>query len=347
MSVELYEQYMEALRRGHVALSRGKFDAALSAYREAADLAMDRATPYTGIGNVHLRQGAPQEALKAFEAALGRTARDEKALEGRAEALAGMGRRTDAARTLDILSEVQEAAGKLADATDTARRALELAEQKARRRHVQDLTRLLRLSGPEERAEQALSKALRLLEGKGPATDAHAPGPRRAVGAAVQSDAGDGSATPSHAQPADKARGDGAGSEEALATHPAPALPAREPGPLELIAQAEKAADSGRRDAARAAYLRAATAFQAQGLLAAALDACYFGLSFAPADPQLHLRLVELYLALDWEALAADKLALLGRLSDLDGHDHRTRARIVSLAADHFPDDPRLRGLSA
>ena len=113
------------------------------------------------------------------------------------------------------------------------------------------------------------------------------------------------------------------------------------------MVQAESAVDSGKSDAARSAYLKAATAFQAQGLLAAALDACYLGLTFAPADPQLHLRLVEVYLALDWDDLAADKLALLGRLSPLDAHDRRTRARIVGLAADHFPDDPRLRRLSA
>jgi tetratricopeptide (TPR) repeat protein len=326
MSVELYERYMEALRGGHVALSRGQFDAALVAYREAADLATDRASPHAGIGNVHLQQGMPAEALMAYEAALARRPHDEAALDGKARALASTGRRTEAADILDILSEVQEAEGRLADASDTVRRALELAEQKARRRHAQALTRHLRLSLPDLEAEEALSKALLPLD----AEEAAALKTRSARTSEAASAAEAEVALPAVPPPP-----------------PPPAVPAREPEPLELMAQAEAAVDAGKREAAGAAYLRAATGFHARGLYAAALDACYLGLWSAPADPHLHLRLVELYLALEWDGLAADKLALLGRLSDLDGHDHRTRARIVSLAADHFPDDPRLRSLSA
>ena len=64
MSVDLYEHYMEALRRGHRALAHGDFDAALAAYREAVNLAPDRALPYSGIGNVLLRQDAiPVESV--------------------------------------------------------------------------------------------------------------------------------------------------------------------------------------------------------------------------------------------------------------------------------------------
>ena len=48
---------------------------------------------------------------------------------------------------------------------------------------------------------------------------------------------------------------------------------------------------------------------------------------------------------LGWNPPAADKLALLARLVDLDGGQAEVRAEIVGLAADRFPDDPRLRGL--
>ena len=37
MSEALYEQYKDALRRGHVAALRGQLDAAAAAYREAAE----------------------------------------------------------------------------------------------------------------------------------------------------------------------------------------------------------------------------------------------------------------------------------------------------------------------
>jgi hypothetical protein len=112
-----------------------------------------------------------------------------------------------------------------------------------------------------------------------------------------------------------------------------------------LVVDAERALDAGDQPAARRDYLAAAAAFESEGLLAAALDACYVALAFAPDDAELHLRLVQLYLDLGWNAPAADKLALLARLVDLDGGQPEVRARIVGLAADRFPDDPRLRGL--
>src|SRR5258706_15656874 len=105
MSVDLYERYKEALRRGHTAVARGQLDTALEAYREALSLAPDRALPQIGIGQVLLRQDAPTEALAAFDAVLARTPRDEVGLRGRADALARLGRRTDAAGALDILSD--------------------------------------------------------------------------------------------------------------------------------------------------------------------------------------------------------------------------------------------------
>ena len=134
MSDTLYDRYKGALRRGHVAAMRGRLDAAVLAYAEAAEIAPERPLPHTSRGGVLLRLERPADALAAFDAALQRESRDEAALAGRAEALAGLGRRVDAARSLDLLVDVQVSAGRLAEACDTARRALELAESRERRR---------------------------------------------------------------------------------------------------------------------------------------------------------------------------------------------------------------------
>src|SRR4051812_709692 len=112
MSDEASSRYTDAVRRGHRALSRDQPDAALAAYREAASLAPDRPLPHAGIGQVHLRQGRPADALAAFDTALARAARDETALRGRGESLARLGRRNEAADALDILAAVEEAAGR-------------------------------------------------------------------------------------------------------------------------------------------------------------------------------------------------------------------------------------------
>ena len=164
MSTDLFQRYKEALRRGHVAVLRGRLEEALTSYQEATRLAPERALPYTSLGGVHLQLDNLDAALAAYDEALGRAVRDETALAGRAEALARAGRPVEAAEALDVLAEVQELAGRLSDACDTARRALELAEQKARRRHVHDLTRRLQLDIGDQAAEQALARALRILE---------------------------------------------------------------------------------------------------------------------------------------------------------------------------------------
>src|SRR5829696_5513707 len=167
MTEGLYERYKDALRRGHVAALRGRFDAALIAYGEAADLAPERALPHASIASVLVRLGRHDEALAAYGVALDRAPRDEPALAGQADLLASMGRRVDAADALDRVSEVQEGAGRLPEATDTARRALELAESRARRRHVEALAGRLR-EMPGEDAAAALERAGAILEAVAP-----------------------------------------------------------------------------------------------------------------------------------------------------------------------------------
>ena len=164
MSQALYEHYKEALRRGHVAALRGRLDAAEAAYRAAAAIAPDRALPYSSLGGVFRRQDRLDDALAAYGAALARAPEDESALRGRAELHAEAGRRSEAAVDYEALAGVVERAGRLTDACDAARRALELAESRSRRREVERLGALLRERGEDRSTVDALDRALRILE---------------------------------------------------------------------------------------------------------------------------------------------------------------------------------------
>jgi tetratricopeptide (TPR) repeat protein len=164
VTASLYERYKDALRQGHVAALRGQLDEALVAYGEAARLAPERPLAYVSMGGIHLSQGDVAAALEAFGEAVARSPRDEAALAGQADALVQAGRRVEAAEALDLLADVQEAAGRPAEACDTVRRALEQAESKQRRRHVERLTETLRAAVGDEAAEQALARAMQTLE---------------------------------------------------------------------------------------------------------------------------------------------------------------------------------------
>ena len=125
---------------------------AIDAYGEAASIAPDRALPHAAIGGILVRMGRVPDALTAYDRALELSPRDETSLRGRAETLRSLGRRTDAAETLDRLAEVLDGAGRLPDACDAARRALELAESRERRRYVESLADRLRDSAGDEAA---------------------------------------------------------------------------------------------------------------------------------------------------------------------------------------------------
>ena len=70
MSEAIYENYTEALRRGHAAAAKNRNAAALDAYSEAAKLAPDRALPLVGMGTVLAKLGKHKDALTAFHAAV-------------------------------------------------------------------------------------------------------------------------------------------------------------------------------------------------------------------------------------------------------------------------------------
>ena len=323
MSDVPYERYKEALRVGHVAALHGRLDDALAAYDEAAAVAPDRALPLTSRAGVLVRQGRLDDALDAYGAALGLAPRDESALGGRADALVRAGRPAEAAGALDLLAEVQAVSGRLPEACDTARRALELAESRARRRHLADLTELVR-DAPGSAAEAALARAMRVLEE-----------PVQVV------------------QPA---------AEPAPAAEPnlddeaaAPATPGTD-GPTRVqLVPVDVAVVTTRLEAAMASgdaagrigvIVAASRELAAAGLDEAALDAADSALGLAPDDPDLHLVLVELYVARGWRTLAGDKLLLLGRLVELSG-DAAVRDRLCAAATRLLPDDSRLAGLCA
>src|SRR5262245_66190039 len=108
--------------------------------------------------------GRPAEALDSYGRALAISPRDEQALRGRAELLAAAGRRVEAADLLDRLAAVLDGSGRLADASDAERRALELAESRERRRQVEVYAERLRASAGDEKAARALAQVLRVLE---------------------------------------------------------------------------------------------------------------------------------------------------------------------------------------
>lgn len=313
MSASLYEGYKEALRRGHVAAVRGRLDVALAAYREAARIAPDRALPYVGLGGVLARLDRVEEALAAYRVALERAPEDEGALRGRADVLAGTGRAAEAATSLDRLAGVLENAGRFADACDVARRALELAESRGRRRMVQTLVGRLRESSGDPSVAEALERALSVLEVDRVAT------PEAPVEEAEE-------APPPAAEVPPKAR----------------LVPP--PDPVALRRAFEAAVDAGKFDLARRQAVASAAAYRSVGQLHASIDACYEALAIAPADPGIHFALAQLYLDRGWRTLAADKLVLIGRLAQLTG-DAPTKARLCDLVVRRFPDDARLVAL--
>ena len=95
MSQPLFELYKDALRRGHLAVIDGRLDDALVSYREAGEMAPDRALPYASIATVLHRLGRSDEAIAAFDRALELAPDDDATRRARWVALEEMGRVLD------------------------------------------------------------------------------------------------------------------------------------------------------------------------------------------------------------------------------------------------------------
>jgi tetratricopeptide (TPR) repeat protein len=310
----LYERYKDALKRGHVASLRGRLEEALTAYAEAAAIAPERSTPHTSAGTALMRRKRPADALRHYTAALSLSSRDEAALLGRAQALAVLDRRPEAADAFDALAELRATNGKLADAVDAARRGLELAEGRERRRTLERLIGRLRESAPGEPGRVALERALQVLDGPAVAEPAVLE-PALAEPAALEFVAIDEPATASAAV-------DDAPAPAAAQPEPVRSALDRDLAPdldvAALARDADEAIAEGEAAVALGLLLDLAAAHRRDGQIDAALDACYLALSLRPDDVGLHLALVELYDGRGWGALATEKLDLLDRLIALD-----------------------------
>jgi tetratricopeptide (TPR) repeat protein len=217
----------------------------------------------------------------------------------------------DAAEALDVLAGLQEAGGRLPEACDTARGALELAESRERRRHVEALAQRLRDVPADGAAAAALERALGMLEPVALPTQ-----PPDAAASAT---------TELQPEPGDE--------PDAMPT--GSLTPGPEEARIDAVRLTEEAADrleEGNGPAARDALVGAAAAHRAGGNVNAALDACYLALEVAPADAALHLLLARLYVDQGWQGHADEKLRLLDRLTDLSG-DTATRKEVRQLVA--------------
>ncbi len=96
MSDPVSTRYKDALRRGHVAVVKGRPREAIGHYQEAGSLAPDRPLPFVSIGNVYLQMRQPREAAAAFEKALQQAPADIDALRGKATALDAAGHDVEA-----------------------------------------------------------------------------------------------------------------------------------------------------------------------------------------------------------------------------------------------------------
>ncbi|HKZ91432.1 MAG TPA: tetratricopeptide repeat protein [Candidatus Limnocylindrales bacterium] len=92
MTDQAPDAYREALRRGHVAVVKGRPREAISHYEEAGRLARQRPLPFVSMGSVYLQMRQPREAIRAFDEALRRAPSDVSAMRGKAAALEADGR---------------------------------------------------------------------------------------------------------------------------------------------------------------------------------------------------------------------------------------------------------------
>ena len=128
MSDVLSSHYKDALRRGHLAVVKGRPREAVQHYEEAGRLAGQRPLPFTSMGTVYLQMHKPHEALRAYDEALRRAPNDLEALRGRARALAADGKKKEAlaeAQRADELEAMLRAGQQAAAAVDVRAASLE------------------------------------------------------------------------------------------------------------------------------------------------------------------------------------------------------------------------------
>jgi len=107
MSDPVSARYKEALRRGHVAVVKGRPREAIGHYEEAGKLAQHRPLPFVSMGSVYLQMRQPRAALLAYEEALKRAPADLDAMRGKAMALDADGKGGEARLLLARAAEIE------------------------------------------------------------------------------------------------------------------------------------------------------------------------------------------------------------------------------------------------
>ena len=253
MSEVLYEQYKDALRRGHVAALRGRLDAARGRLSRGRP---DRAGSGAAVRRARRRPGAARARSTRRSPPTERRSTGRPTTRARCAAEPTSWPPSDGAprpprRSTGWPASSSATAG-LADACDVARRALELAESRGRRRQVESLVARLRTAAPERRRG-----------GRGPRTRARRPG----VGARRRR----------RRRPRRPPTGDGA---DATAAPPGEAAAAARSEPADPRASRRR---SRRATSTRPAGGRSSRAVghRAVGQFHAAIDACYQALAIA------------------------------------------------------------------
>lgn len=139
MSDAVSERYKEALRRGHVAVVKGRPREAVKHYEEAGSLVADRPLPFVSMGTVYLQMRQPREAIAAFDEALRRSPSDREALRGKAQALEAEGHGAEAAELARRASEL-DAIDQASQRAERARAAASLGME----RHIGEAVRASR-----------------------------------------------------------------------------------------------------------------------------------------------------------------------------------------------------------
>ena len=363
MSGPLFEQYREALRRGHMSTLEGRLEDALEAYREAARLVPERTLALASLGTVLHKLDRWPEAAEAYDKALRVDPDDEATLRARGTAREERSMRSGAASDFERLAFVLDVAGRLPDAAEAARRANELEPTGPRAALAARLERAAGGGDPapgdgDATEEVAASPAATAATAASPAQTAQATAPPRRSGGAwpVEDDlAGlrrvalglDAPAPAAAAPAAEDVPPAPIVDDQDGANWPAIDLPSPPPPPLvgpppdteELMAEAAAIYEAGDLAGAVEKMLTAVAVHRAAGRLDAALDVCFQLLAITPGDPHVHLAIANLQLDRGWSPLAREKLDLLVRLTALTG-DTQAEADAHGVAAERLRDEP-------
>jgi tetratricopeptide (TPR) repeat protein len=275
-----YNQYRDALRAGHLAVMGGAFDRAIRAYGEAARTQPGRAAPHVALGKAYLATGHPDDALRSFEAAVGRSPDDVVALNGAARALVELDRQGDAADLLDRIAAIHHEHGRQGEAIASLERAVEIANSPWRRLMLEQL-------GGQQ--ADATGRELPWLP------DMPVPGEMPVARTAAD----------------DVAR----------------------PIADDLRDVAEAVEAARRRDDVPG-LVAGAVALARAGRLRAGAVACQDALLIAPADPDVHRALAEIYRRRGWDGASRRKLRIVDRyqriVDDPDELDREAESALVT-----------------